>query len=78
MANSLINFVLFHIILPSVSSITKGNGEFISVLLAALSTSNVKSCICSESSAFLLFVVYALDNNIIINIKIAGVMKLVS
>ena len=74
-ANSCMNFELFQIIFPSVSIITSGNGEFINVLLAAVSTVSVKSFICAESSAFLLLLVqYAY---IIINAYpiIPGVIK---
>ena len=53
-ANSWINFELFQITFPLVSAITSGNGEFIRVLFAAVSTVSVRSLMCSESSAFLL------------------------
>ena len=48
------NFELFHITLPLDSKIINGNGEFIKLLFAAVSTDNVKSCNVLEISLFLL------------------------
>ena len=57
LANSEANLELFQTTLPSVSSITKGNGALIKLVFAAESTVILKSCRVSDISLFLLLFV---------------------
>ena len=68
--------MFFHIILPLVSAIKSGNGEFINDLFDTLSTLKLSSFICSDSSAFLLLSVHNVYKTIPIYIIIDGIIHI--